>query len=179
LISADKFESSVTAMADHRLDYEQVTTLIAQLSKRWSLPELCLDDSGSTSFCYANNFDISLLYFANQPGLVAAAPLLENVAVNFTLLKSLLFYNQSWLLTQGDCFGSLPNRDDVMLFRVIPIINNGVEDFDAALAQFAERAAYWRDELVLALKNNSPTESLVQENGSIESKVIALGGLRV
>jgi hypothetical protein len=148
---ADGLERTLVELAERQWSREEVSGLVAAFGRSKGAEGLGLDANGMAWLTIDDAIDVCLIHLPHLAGLVAAAPMPQEVLDDAAGLRGLLQANMSWPQTQGGSFAILPAADEPMLCRLIPLVAMDPDLLDQQLAAFVELAQDWYDRIDLYL----------------------------
>lgn len=155
---ADAVESSLQELAGSVLTRSDMAQLVEAFGARVGADGLRLDEDGVAALTVDDELEICLIHLPHWPGLVAAAPLPEAARTSDAVLRALLQANMSWERTGGGSFALVPQTNQPMFCRLIPLATPDAAALDRQLAEFVELAQAWHDEIELFLDDQDDDE---------------------
>lgn len=138
----------LSALAAAKLDPDEIAVLVSAFGKQASIPGLALDGNGTVEF-EVDGIDVTLSMLAGFPGVLALAPLPEDIASDAEALFGLLGANLSWTETAGGTFTKVPGTEIIAYCRLISLAERDLDAFGRDLAGFVATARVFVEEVAL------------------------------
>lgn len=111
--------------------------------------DLTLDEQGLVSLTVDGEIEVMLAHLPHFPGIVALVEFNEELLKDPAVLRRALKANISWEQTHGGCFAVLPPTKQLMLCRLIGLVDRDLERIDDELGAFVNLARIWQESFEL------------------------------
>ncbi|MEM1112784.1 MAG: CesT family type III secretion system chaperone [Pseudomonadota bacterium] len=138
------------------LPRQEISHLLTRYGERLGIDSLQLDEAGTAGLCIDGRINVALAHLPQFAGLVIMLEMTDLAVSDPLLRKRLLQANLDWSRTAGGSFAAIPGQCQVVLLRLIHLVDDDLDRIDHELAMLVEFVGELNDEL--------ETEALVGES---------------
>lgn len=163
-IDKEQLEQTLTDYANQpTLTREDVDAILLDYGNYIGVDELVLDENNTTALTIEDEVEIALVHLPHFSGIVAVAEIDPEVREHPPLLKRMLQANMSWELTHGGCFAVIPPAKQLVLCRLIGLLDRDLQRIDRELAAFVQLVEAWQQELEMGLLIDDEAETTEEQ----------------